>query len=120
MMARIRKIMSKPVITITPHKTVREAANLMADRDIECLVVAWGDRAIGIITEKDLVRKVIAENLPYNTDVYQVMSKPLITINSDAHLDEAREKMKKYGISRLPVEDEGKLVGIVTVSDISE
>lgn len=119
-MTRIRAIMSKPVITITPHRTVREAAKLMADKDIECLVVAWGDRAVGIITEKDLVRKVIAKDLPYTTDVYEIMSKPLITIESDAYPDEAIKQMKKFDISRLPVEDDGKLVGIVTESDLTE
>jgi CBS domain-containing protein len=110
--------MSEPVITITPVRTVYDAAKLMVERDVECLIVAWGDQVEGIITLKDIVHRVVAEKLDYDANIYEVMTTPVITVNIDDSIAEAREIMREHDITRLPVEDEGRLVGIVVLSDL--
>jgi CBS domain-containing protein len=117
-MPPISSIMSEPVITITPVRTVYDAAKMMADKDIECLIVAWGDQVEGIITLKDIVHRVVAEKLDYDTKIYEVMTTPVITVNKNASLNEAREVMRQHDVTRLRVEDEGRLVGIVVLSDL--
>jgi len=117
-MPSIRDIMSTPVVNISPIKTVYDAAKLMTDRNVECLVVVWEDRVEGIITEKDIVRRVVARKINYDVKVLNVMSKPVITINSDVSIKKAREVMILKKISRLPVVEKGRLVGIVVASDL--
>ena len=117
-MPLLKDIMSKPVVTVLPSDSVLRCARLMKEKDIESLVVAWGEQGVGIITEKDIVRRVVAEGLPYDTHVLVVMSKPLITIHADSTPEEAIEKMKKQGIKRLPVEGKGRIIGIVVQSDL--
>ncbi|MBD3207277.1 CBS domain-containing protein [Candidatus Bathyarchaeota archaeon] len=119
-MSLLKEIMSEPVVTVLPSDTVLRCARLMKERNIESLVVAWGEQGVGIITEKDIVRRVVAECLGYDTKVLDVMSKPLITIHADSTTDEAVNKMKDYGIKRLPVEEKGKIIGIVVQSDLIE
>ncbi|NIU83020.1 MAG: CBS domain-containing protein, partial [Candidatus Thorarchaeota archaeon] len=117
-MPPVSSIMSEPVITITPIRSVYDAAKLMVERDVECLIVAWGDQVEGIITLKDIVHRVVAEKLDYDTNIYEVMTTPVITVNIDDSIAEAREIMREHDITRLPVEDEGRLVGIVVLSDM--
>lgn len=117
-MPPISSLMSAPVITITPVRTVYDAARLMVERDVESLIVAWGDQVEGIITLKDIVHRVVAEKLGYDTNIYEVMTTPVVTVNKDASIAEAREIMREHDITRLPVEDEGRLVGIVVLSDL--
>jgi CBS domain-containing protein len=117
-MPLLKDIMSKPVVTVLPSDSVLRCAELMKEKDIESLVVAWGEQGVGIITEKDIVRRVVAEGLSYDTRVLEVMSKPLITIHADSTPEEAIEKMKENGIKRLPVEEKGRIIGIVVQSDL--
>jgi CBS domain-containing protein len=94
-----------------------DAAKLMKEYGRGSLVVMDSKMAVGIITERDFVRRVIAENLPYNTLVSQVMSKPLIFVEADASLKETARIMFEHKIRRLPVEENGELVGIIVASD---
>ncbi len=116
----LKKIMSQPVVTVLPSDSVLRCAKLMKEKDIESLVVAWGDQGVGIVTEKDIVRRVVAEGLSYETEVLEIMSKPLITIHGDSTMEEAVDKMREHGIKRLPVEEKGKIIGIVVQSDLIE
>lgn len=117
-MPTLKKIMSEPVVTVLPSETVLRCARLMKEKDIESLVVAWGEQGVGIITEKDIVRRVVAEGLAYDTKVLEVMSKPLITIHADSTPEEAMAKMREHSIKRLPVEEKGRIIGIVVQSDL--
>jgi CBS domain-containing protein len=118
-MGNLSEYMSSPVITILPSKTVVEAAKLMAEKNIESLVVSWGTDAVGILTEKDIVRRVVAKELPYNTQVLEMMSKPVITINVDSFVEDAVRMMRENGVKRLPVEDKGLIIGIIAASDLA-
>lgn len=112
--------MTKAVVTIGMGGTVLEAAKLMDHQNVGDLVVMDGGEAKGIITERDLVRRVIAQRKPLDAKISEVMSKPLITIEENCSLRDAARKMVKYKIRRLPVTQDGKLVGIIATSDFAK
>jgi CBS domain-containing protein len=118
-MGNLSEIMSSPVITILPTKTGVDAAQLMTEKNIESLVVSWGTDAVGILTEKDIVRRVVAKELSYSTQILEMMSKPVITINVNAYVEDAINMMKENGVKRLPVEEKGKIIGIIAASDLT-
>jgi CBS domain-containing protein len=118
-MGNLSEYMSSPVITILPSKTVVEAAKLMTEKNIESLVVSWGTDAVGILTEKDIVRRVVAKELPYHTQVLEMMSKPVITINIDSFVEDAVRMMRENGVKRLPVEEKSLIIGIIAASDLA-
>jgi signal-transduction protein with cAMP-binding, CBS, and nucleotidyltransferase domain len=116
-MPRVKEIM-KPVVNIGPKQTVLEAASLMKESDRGSLLIVEGKITVGIITERDFVVRVIAENLSHTTPVSKVMSSPLITINANATLKEAAKIMCERRIRRLPVIEAGAVAGILAASDV--
>jgi CBS domain-containing protein len=118
-MPTVRDFMTTNVITIDVKRTVLEAAKLMRQQDVGDLVVMDGIEAKGIVTERDLVRRVMAQKKPLDTKVSEVMSSPLITIEEDSSIRDAARKMVKYKIRRLPVTKKTKLVGIIATSDFA-
>jgi CBS domain-containing protein len=119
MMPTVRDFMTTNVITIDVQGTVLEAAKLMHQQDVGDLVVMEGIVAKGIITERDLVRRVMAQKKSLDTRVSEVMSDPLITIEEESSLRDAARKMVKYKIRRLPVTKNNVLVGIIATSDFA-
>lgn len=116
----VKDIMSKPVVTISYLKSAREAGRIMRRTRKGALIVVKRGKPIGIITADDLVYKVVGENKkPSLTKVNKIMSKPLITIRPNETCSEAARKMRRNGIKRLPVVDRGKLVGIISITDIA-
>jgi len=118
-MPSVEEIMTKAVVTIGSGGTVLEAAKLMHQQNVGDLIVMDEGVAKGIVTERDLVRRVIAQSKPVTTKIIEVMSNPLIIIDQDCSLRDAARKMVKYKIRRLPVTQNGKLVGIVATSDFA-
>lgn len=119
-MPTVRDFMTTNVITIDTQGTVLEAAKLMHQQDVGDLVVMEGIVAKGIVTERDLVRRVMAQKKPFETKVSEVMSDPLITIEEEASIRDAARKMVKYKIRRLPVTSKKNvLVGIIAASDFA-
>ena len=119
MMPTVRDFMTKNVITIDVQRTVLEAAKLMHQQDVGDIVVMEGSVAKGIVTERDLVRRVMAQKKPFDTKVSEIMSDPLITIEEEASIRDAARKMVKYKIRRLPVKKKDVLVGIIATSDFA-
>jgi CBS domain-containing protein len=115
---RVRDVMVKNVKTVSPEATMAEAAGMMKKYKIGCLVVVEGDRVVGIITERDLAYKIIAERRSLETKVGIIMTKDLKTISSKKSIKDAAKVMAAHVIRRLPVVEEGKLVGIVSIEDI--
>jgi len=111
--------MTTNVITINVKRTVLEAAKLMHQQDVGDLVVMDGVEAKGIVTERDLVRRVMALKKPLETKVSEVMSNPLITIDENTQLRDAARLMVKYKIRRLPVTNGTILVGIIATNDFA-
>ena len=109
-MPTVKDIMTKNVISIGADKSVFEAAELMSSSKIGCLVITDGEAPIGIVTERDIVRRVVAKNIPVKTKISEIMSRSLITVD-------AARVMSSNKIRRLPVMKQNKLVGIVVASD---
>ena len=110
--------MRKNVISIDSSMTVKDAAIMMDDTNVGCVVITRGNAPIGILTERDFVKRIVSEDRDLSTPLADVMSFPLITVDSEDTVWEAAEIMKKNKIHKVPVEDQGKLVGIITATDI--
>jgi CBS domain-containing protein len=107
------------VVTVGANVNVRRAVRVMNDFEIGCLIVVENGSVVGILTERDVLKRVVDEGRkPEETLVKDVMSKPLITISSEASLENAIELMFKHKIKKLPVVENGKLVGLVTFTDL--
>ena len=118
-MPTVKDFMTTNVITIDVKRNVFEAAKMMHQQDVGDLVVMDGVVAKGIVTERDLVRRVMSQRKPLDTRVSDVMSDPLITIEEDSSLRDAARIMVKYKIRRLPVKKKNVLVGIIATSDFA-
>jgi CBS domain-containing protein len=116
-MKKVKDVMTVSVRTISPDANMDEAAKLMRRFRIGSLVVVKDEKPVGIITERDLAYKIVAEG-KMNAKVGDIMSKDLKTIDKDKTIVEAAKLMAAHVIRRLPVVEEGKLVGIITLEDI--
>lgn len=114
----VHDIMKKNVISIDASMTAQDAAKMMDDASIGAIVVLENGIAIGIVTERDLARRIVAKGKPLTTNVKEIMSSPLIVINPDETVWEAAQLMKTRKIHRMPAVKENRLVGIVTTSDM--
>ncbi|HEV8359187.1 MAG TPA: CBS domain-containing protein [Candidatus Thermoplasmatota archaeon] len=117
----VRDIMASPPVTAAPDLTVLDAARLMKERNIGSLIVEDNHRPVGILTERDLVGKVVAQGLdPRATHVRELMSTPLLTVPPEMDVLEAARAMARHHVRRLPVINGSKLLGIVSERDILE
>lgn len=116
----VKDVMTSPVVTVDENSSADEAARLMRDNNIGCVIVSTRDgKPIGMITERDLVIRVVAENIqPNKVMAKDIMSAPLITINADKTISEAAREMNRHNIRRLAVMYKGQLVGIISSKDI--
>ena len=115
----VRDIMSKDVKVVRPDSSVKEVVATMNKFDIGSIVVVQGNRPVGIITERDILRRIVQPCLaPETLTARQVMTSPVLTISETASIDEAAKLMAKKKVKKLPVMDKQKLVGIVTLTDI--
>jgi len=114
----VNQIMNKKVLTADKSVSLQEAALKMTKLNIGCVIVTDDTKPLGILTERDFVTKVAAEGRPLFTEISEIMSSPLITIGPEETIWEASEMMKEKLIHKLPVEENGQIVGIVTTSDI--
>jgi CBS domain-containing protein len=108
------------VYTVTPETPVNEVARLLVARHIGDVIVVQGNKPVGILTDRDLVARVMAAGLdPRGVKVGQVMSGPLVTIDRQEELGAALTLMTRHGIRRLPIVDEaGRLVSILTMDEM--
>lgn len=118
---KVEDVMVEGVVTIDADATVMQAVRLMNENEIGCLIVMRRGRAVGIITERDLLKRVIAKSKnPKKTQVREIMTKPLIAGQPDMDLEEATRLMFKMKIKKLPVvESEGRLLGLITLTDVA-
>jgi CBS domain-containing protein len=113
-------VMAKEVVTIDEKASVKEAADIMNQADISCIIATKKGKAAGIITERDILKRIVAEGKnAEKTKVKHVMSTPLITITSDTDLEEAARLMFEKKIKKLAVIDHNRLVGVVSLTDIA-
>ena len=115
----VADIMSKNVAAVQKTATVAEAAQVMTSRNISCVVALEGDEAVGILTERDLLSKVVAQHRdPTRTTMEEVMSSPVGTVPPDHSVFSASRAMEAKGIRRLVVTEGKRLCGIVAQTDI--
>ena len=109
----------RSAVAIGPEQTVADAAGIMEAAGVGAVAVVDGDhRLIGIVTDRDLVRRVMAKGLPADSRVDSVMTGPVVTIEARADLHEAFGLLRSHAVRRLAVVDEGRFVGMVTVDDL--
>jgi len=115
----LRDIMHRDVVTVGKDENIISAAKLMSDRNISCIVVVEGAEIAGIVTETDFLRKVVASGEKYSDlTVEHIMTSPVVSLCDSVGLVDASEIMSENQVKRLAVTDGGKLVGIVTQTDI--
>jgi len=105
-------------VAIGPYRTAREAAEIMEQAGVGAIVVVEEDRPIGILTDRDLVRRVLATGQGSDVRVDSVMSSPVVTIDADADLHDAFARFRTHGLRRLVVERDGRFTGMITVDDL--
>ncbi len=117
---KIREIMSGGVTKISAEHSVSDAAKIMDEKDFGSLPIEEDGKVTGIITERDVLRKIVAKGRdPKTTSVKDIMTSPIITIGPEDTVERANEIMTEKRIRRLPVEENGKVVGIITLRDVS-
>ena len=113
-------VMVKKVITIDEKASVKEAADTMNQFEIGSVITTRKGKPIGIITERDLLKRIVAEGRnAEKTKVKEIMSSPLVIISPDTDLEEAARLMFKMKIKKLPVTEQNRLVGLVSLTDIA-
>ena len=105
-------------IGIRPDTSVREAAEVMAQAAVGSLAVLDGERVVGIVTDRDLVRRAVAQGASYDARADSVMSSPVITIDADADLHDAFALFRTHAIRRLAVVRDEQFVGMVAIDDL--
>ena len=116
----VRDAMTEDPRSIGKSVSVVEAARLMREGDIGSLPITDDDKLVGMITDRDITMRVVAEAVdPNTTSVEDVYSRDLISVEPDNDLDEALRLMARHQVRRLPVVENGKLVGIVAQADIA-
>ncbi len=119
MIAVEQVISKKGVLKISAEDSAQKAASIMAEYGVGSLLVEDEGKVQGIVTETDIVRKVVAANLPLAvTTAGQIMSAPLITIDRARSVAEADELMNRHHIRHLAVTEEGRVVGVLSVRDL--
>ena len=112
--------MKKEVVTISKDDSAFDASIKYRDYKVGCLVVVDKQRCVGVVTERDLIERVVCEKRnPEETKVEEIMSRDVKTIHRLSTVEDAIKLMKKYNIKKLPVVSDDMLVGIVTITDIS-
>ena len=116
----VKDVMSSPVVTLDENEASNKVAFFMDKNDLGCVIVTNSvGNSIGIITERDLVIRVLAKNLkPDTVKAKEIMTTPLVTIEPDAAITEAARRMNRLDIRRLGVIYKGNLVGIISSKDI--
>lgn len=110
---------SSEVFSIAPTETVYRAVEMMAGRRVGALLVMTGDKLLGIISERDYARKVILlDRSSRQSKVQDIMTAPVTTVSPDSTVDECMRIMTEKRIRHLPVVQDGKVVGMVTIGDL--
>jgi CBS domain-containing protein len=114
----VNDIMTRALITVNLATTALQVAKMMEQGGIGAILVQDNDNPVGIVTDRDFATRVVANNLPFDTSVEKIMSSPLISINHDEPISAAAERMTDKKIRKLAVTENGKVVGIITSTDL--
>jgi CBS domain-containing protein len=116
----VREVMTASPLTMSGNETLVAAARQMRDADVGDVIVSDGDSMRGIVTDRDIVVRAIAEELdPRTTTLADVCTHDVVTLDADDPIDQAVKKMRSHAVRRLPVTEGGKLVGVVSLGDLA-
>ena len=115
----IREVMTPNPRSVSPSDSIQNAAAIMRDEDAGAVPVVDNGRAIGIVTDRDIVVRVVAEGGQLNSPVRDIVSRSLVSASPDMSTREAADLMSEYQIRRLPVVENDRLVGIVSIGDLA-
>ena len=116
----VRDLMSSDLLTVEPSDSAVDAAKKMKSGDVGSIMVADGDELKGIVTDRDIVVAAVAEDKdPSDVKVEEICASDPATIEPDAEIEQAVEKMREADVRRLPVVEDGKLVGVVSLGDLA-
>lgn len=117
---KVREVMTDSVDFATPNTTIIELAKMMKNYDIGSIPICEDQKVVGIITDRDIVLEAVASGKNIETQkVKEIMNSKIITVTADQDVHEAAALMSKYQIRRLPVVEQGKLIGIVALGDLA-
>ena len=121
LIARKHEAGTRSVETVSPESTVLEAAQIMNDQHIGSLVVVGHEGGlVGIVTERDFLRRVIAASRdPSTTRVSEIMTRSILTCTPDTRLDEVRATMRSRRIRHMPIIENDRLVGMISIGDLN-
>ena len=111
-------IMTKALISVNTKTTVFQVAKMMEQGGIGAVIVKKDNHLVGIITDRDYATKIVSHNISSDTPVEEIMSSPLITINFDESISAAAQRMTSKKIRKLGVTDDGKVIGLITSTDL--
>ena len=116
---RINQLMTKDLVKVQAGTSVDKAARMMTQRRVGSVLVEQNDRLIGIVTEPDIVRKVVGESRhPFSVKVESIMSTPVIGIDERRPITEAADLMQQHGTRHLGVMKNGAIIGVLSVRDL--
>lgn len=116
----VREVMTPNPRTVSPEQSVVEAARILRDEDVGSLPVVEDDRLVGVVTDRDIVVRVVAGSMdPRSTSVGQVESRDVVSVTPDQDLDQALAEMARHQIRRLLVVEDDRLVGVVAQADVA-
>lgn len=116
---KIRELMSKNIVKVTSVTMVPEVAKKMRHENIGIIPIEENGRLVGVVTDRDIVINAVSQD-QINRPVKEIMSKTPTTVRPDASVEEAIEAMLQHNVRRLPVMDDGTLVGMVSLEDLTE
>ena len=114
----VKDVMISDLTTLDVSTSIRDAAKLMDKKDIGCIIVTKNQLPVGILTERDFVKRIAAKEIPLTASLEEVMSSPLIEIDPNETVWEAAQIMKTNNIHKLPVKKDNQIIGIVTTTDL--
>jgi CBS domain-containing protein len=121
MIESVRDIMIKDLLTISENESALKAAQVMTENGVSCLIVLADDQPIGIVTERDFIKKICLKELKLSSvRVGDMMSRIRTSASPDTPIDVAVQRMVNNRIRRLPIIENGKVVGIITVTDLAK
>ena len=116
----VKEIMTRNIISIDSNQTVKDACFKFRDHKVGCLLVTENDQLVGILTERDVIKRILCEGRDHNTTlVKDIMSTEIKTIGPLEEIEKALDTFKTYNIKKLPVVTEDEIVGIITITDIA-
>ncbi|RAL25680.1 CBS domain-containing protein [Thermoflavimicrobium daqui] len=118
-MDKVRHIMSKNVVSVGPNDNIYEVACLMRDHNVGMLPVVENNQLYGVITDRDIVLRGVAEKKPNSSTVKDIMSSRLVHGHPEMSIDEAARVMSEAQVRRLPVVENNQLIGVVSIGDMA-